>query len=75
MSVTAPLRSARAVGVNVTLIVHVPPFAATGVEVEHVVPLVAGAKSPLYAMLEIASGELPLFVSVNDWAGLVTLKG
>jgi hypothetical protein len=67
LSVTlkAPLRVPTAVGVNVTLIVHVP-FTAS------VLPqLLVCAKSPLTAMLLIVSAPVPLFVNVTVWAAEV----
>jgi hypothetical protein len=62
------------VGVNVTLIVQLVP-AASGDDVEQVVPSVATAKSPVtlpvMAMLEIVRLMVPTFESVAAWAGLV----
>ena len=67
--VNTPVRVLLAVGANVTAIVHVPE-AATGIEVEHVVP-VPRAKSPLELRAEMLSGLLPVFVNVTDCAAAV----
>src|SRR5437016_5275324 len=58
------------VGVNVTLMAQFEP-AATGELVEHVVPLVATAKSPLAARALISSGAVPEFATVTDCGALV----
>ena len=63
---TTPVREPTALGVKATAIAQVPP-AATGVEVEHVVPELT-AKSPLAAMALMVSGPLPVFDNVTDCA-------
>jgi hypothetical protein len=66
-----------AAGVNVTLIMHVPPLAATFAPLVQVVP-VAIAKSAA-PVPEIAGAGLsvnaavPVFVTVTDWAALVVV--
>jgi len=71
--VTAAPRAPAAVGVNVTLIVQFPLFAAT--ELPHVL---VSAKSPLFApvtpMLVMVSAALPVLVTVTDWDPLVVFK-
>ena len=57
-------------GANFTLIVHVPPLAAT--ELPHVfVWLKSPGFVPVNAMLLIVNARFPLFVSVTVWAALV----
>lgn len=63
--VTTPVRVPLAVGVNDTAISHVPD-AATGVEIEQVVPP-ARVKSPLAARAAMLSGLWPVLVKVTDW--------
>jgi hypothetical protein len=63
-SVRAPERMPAAVGVNVTLIMQLPP-AATGALVLQVVPPATMEKSPVTAMLVKANGAVPLLVTVS----------
>jgi hypothetical protein len=67
--VTAPVRVPVAVGVNVTLIVQLPPT-ATKLPQVFVCP-----KSPLAAILEMLSDEIPMFVNVTVSAALVVPTG
>ena len=67
--VNTPVRVPLEVGANVTAIVQVPK-AATGVEVEHVVPA-PRAKSPLEVKAEMVSGLVPVLVKVTDCAAAV----
>ena len=63
------------VGVNVTLSVQVPPFAATGVPTTQVVPLgseKSPAFGPLIAMLAKLRAAPPLLVTVTLMAALAT---
>ncbi len=71
--VIAPVRAPVAVGVKVTLIMQVPPPAATVALFAHVVPA-AVAKSPLAAMLAIFNVALPVLVSVTFCTPLVELS-
>jgi hypothetical protein len=59
-----------AVGVNVTATVQ-DPGAATGLEVEHVVPEVAMAKGPVTAIALNVRLPLPVLVRVPVWELLV----
>ena len=63
--VTAPVVAPPAVGVNVTFTVQ---LVDAGMEVPQ---LFVSEKAPLAAMLEIVSGEVPVFVTVTGDAGLV----
>jgi hypothetical protein len=63
--VIVPVRVPLAVGVNVMLMLQLPP---AGSELPHVF---ASAKSPVAAMLVIFSVAEPVLVSVTDWAALV----
>ena len=57
-------------GVNVTIIVQVPPFAARDWPLAQLVPG-AKAKLPLMEMLLMMSGVVPVFESVTDLGALV----
>ena len=70
VTVSVPARLLNVVGVKVTLMAQFEP-AATGELVEHVVPLVATANSPLTARALISSGAVPEFVTVTDCGALV----
>ena len=63
--VTLPVRGPATSGVKVTSIVHEPPAATDGPQLE------LNAKSPEIVMDEIASGAEPVFASVTVCAGLV----
>jgi hypothetical protein len=65
VSVSVPLRAPIAVGVKVTVIVHVAFTAMLAVQ-----PVLVCEKSPAIAMLEIVSAALPLFVTVTVWVAL-----
>jgi len=73
MTVTAAVRIPVAVGVNVTLIVQFPLFAATELP-----QLFVCAKSPLFApvtpMLVILRAALPVLVSVTVCAALAVFN-
>ncbi len=69
VTVTLPLRLPLAPGVNVTLIVHVPPGARAAVQV--LVCAKSEALVPLTAMLLIVNEADPLFVTVTVCAVLV----
>src|SRR6266851_3920688 len=71
--VIAPARAPVAEGVKVTLMMQVPPPAATVALFAHVVPA-AVAKSPLAAMLAIFNVALPVLVSVTFCTPLVELS-
>ena len=62
------------VGVNVSATVQVPD-AATGLEVEQVVPEVAMAKGPMVVIPVKVRLALPVFVTVTDCAGLAVPTG
>jgi hypothetical protein len=64
-----------AVGVNVTLIVHVPPLAATGVLVLHVVLATAKSLAGIDGATLNTKFPSPLFVTVTTCAVLVVLIG
>ena len=70
VSVRLPERLPVAVGVNVTLIVQLPP-APTGALVLQAVPLAATAKSPVTATLVKVRDAVPLLVTVTALAALV----
>lgn len=69
MKVIAPVRDPVAVGVNVTLIVQLPPTTTVLPQV-FVCP-----KSPLAAILEMMSAAVPVLFSVSVWAALVVPTG
>lgn len=70
-NVSVPERGPVAVGVNVTLMMQVPPLAATVEPLVHVVPVVAMAKSPVIAGAEVKiKVPAPEFVTVTV-AGLL----
>ena len=58
------------VGVKVTSMVQLPPFAASDWPLAQLVPG-AKAKLPLMEMLEISSGVVPTLESVTDFGALV----
>jgi hypothetical protein len=63
-----------AVGVNVSATVQVPE-AATGLEVEHVVPEAAMAKGPVVVITVKVRLAVPVLVTVTVCAGLVVPTG
>ena len=65
-----PVAAPAAVGMNVTATVQVPA-AATGVEVEQVVPEVAMAKGAVIAIALKVRLALPVLVRVTAWELLV----
>ena len=65
-----PAAAPAAVGVNVTATVQVPA-AATGFDVEQVVPEVAMAKEPVTAIAVNVRLPLPVLVKVTVWELLV----
>ena len=77
LSVTAsvPVRVPSAVGVNVTLIVHVAPAARVAGLIGHALaPVLVSAKSPEAAMVLIVKGPVPVFFRVTGCAALVVCK-
>lgn len=67
--VALPVRVPLFAGVSVTLITHLAP-GATVPPFTQVVPL-ASAKSEVMDTVEMLSVEVPVFVSVTDFAALV----
>ena len=70
VKVRLPVAAPAAVGEKVTATVQ-DPLAATGVEVEQVVPVVARPKGPVMTIALMVRLVLPLFVSVTVCALLV----
>jgi hypothetical protein len=68
VSVSVPVRAPLAVGVNVTLIVQLPPAAIVEGESGQ---LFVCAKSPVLAMPVINKGPVPEFVIITGWGALV----
>jgi hypothetical protein len=66
LTVTEPFRGPAAVGVKVTSMVQVAPGFTVPPEYGQEVSVVAGAKSPLVAMLAMLSEPVPVLVSVTD---------
>ena len=74
MKERVPEAAPATVGVKVIATVQVPA-AATGLEIEQVVPEVAMAKGPVVAMAVKVRLEMPVFVTVTVCAGLVVPTG
>src|ERR1035441_8800100 len=73
VKVRLPVAAPAAVGEKVTATVQ-DPLAATGVEVEQVVPVVARPKGPVMTIALMVRLVLPLFVSVTVCALLLGPK-